>query len=149
MFESQESTPWYRSLTGLIAASVLLPPLGIVLLWMRRDSAAKMKILGTLCIAILGVGYLYAYTRWRNSSANEAHYAELEQHRAQQEAAIASQQAVVPTNAQTAPATAAPNPSASPTNPASPAAPGAIPRCASATSGRPNSRMNPSACVAS
>ena len=56
MFESQESTPWYRSLTGLIASSVLIPPLGLAMLWTRRDVATSRKILGTLCIALLGVG---------------------------------------------------------------------------------------------
>src|SRR5687768_16009391 len=95
MFASQESTPWYRSTSGLIAASVLLPPLGIVLLRMRRDSAAKMKILGTLCIALLGVGYVALYNVWRKSSANEAHYAELQRHRAQQQS-VADTQAAQP-----------------------------------------------------
>src|ERR671911_259243 len=93
MFASQESTPWYRSLTGLIAASVLLPPLGIVLLWRRRDSAAKTKILGTLCIALLGVGYVFLYNVWRKSSINEAHYAELERHRAQQQSTTGNEAA--------------------------------------------------------
>jgi outer membrane protein assembly factor BamB len=118
MFETQESTPWYRSLTGLIAASVLVPPLGIVLLWMRRDSAAKVKILGTVAIVLLGAGYVFLYNVWRNSGANEAHYAELERHRAQQQSATGTEatqpgapQAAVPATAQQQPAngqTAAP-----------------------------------------
>src|SRR6267143_4490641 len=86
MFASQESTPWYRSLTGLIAASVLLPPLGLALLWARRDAATKVKILGTLCIVMLGAGYVYLFRVWRTSSMYEAHYEELERHRAQQQA---------------------------------------------------------------
>ncbi|MFN2516994.1 MAG: PQQ-binding-like beta-propeller repeat protein [Pyrinomonadaceae bacterium] len=97
--------PWHRSLTALIAASVLLPPLGIVLLWMRRDSATKMKILGTLCMALLGVGYIYFYSVWRNYSLNEDHYAAVERHRAQQQSAMGNeaaqpgvQPAVVPAN---------------------------------------------------
>ena len=85
MFEPQESAPWYRSLTGLIAASVLIPPLGLAMLWTRRDVATSRKILGTLCIALLGVGYVYLFAAWRRSGANEAHYAALEQHRAQQQ----------------------------------------------------------------
>ncbi|MGH9967311.1 MAG: PQQ-binding-like beta-propeller repeat protein [Pyrinomonadaceae bacterium] len=86
MFESQESTPWYRSLTGLIGACILLPPLGLALLWTRRDVAMKTKILASLCLLFLGVGYVYLFRAWRRSDANEAHYAELEQHRAQQAA---------------------------------------------------------------
>jgi outer membrane protein assembly factor BamB len=122
MFASQESTPWYRSLTGLIAASVLLPPLGIVLLWMRRDSTAKMKILGTLCIALLGVGYFYFYNVWRNSSINEDHYAELERHRAQQQAATSNEAAQPGVQPAAAPANPAQPPPA-----VQPAAPGTAP----------------------
>ncbi|MFN2493939.1 MAG: PQQ-binding-like beta-propeller repeat protein [Pyrinomonadaceae bacterium] len=117
MFASQESTPWYRSLTGLIAASFLLPPLGIVLLWMRRDSAAKAKILGTLCIALLGVGYFFLYTAWRNSSMNEAHYAELERHRAQQQSQLGNE----PAQPGAQPAAVAANPAQTPIAGQSPA----------------------------
>jgi outer membrane protein assembly factor BamB len=87
MFEAQESTPWYRSLAVLIGASFLLPPLGLALLWMRKDWATKAKLVGTLGIVILGAGYFYFINAVRRSSANEAHFAALEQHRAQQEAA--------------------------------------------------------------
>ena len=45
MFEAQESTPWYRSLAGLVFASILLPPIGLVLLWTRRGEAMGTKIL--------------------------------------------------------------------------------------------------------
>jgi hypothetical protein len=58
MFETQESTPWYRSRAFLVAASLLL-------------------------LILLGTGYFLAL---RRSNANEAHYAALEQHRAQQQA---------------------------------------------------------------
>lgn len=85
MFASQESTPWYRSLTGLIAASVLLPPVGLALLWMRRDTAAKTKIAASVCIVIFAAGYVYLFRVWRKASANEAHYAALEQDRARQQ----------------------------------------------------------------
>src|SRR5688572_7510725 len=102
MFASQQSTPWYRSLAGLIAAAVLLPPLGLALLWTRRDAATKVKILGTLCIVMLGAGYLYLFRAWRMSSINEAHYEALERHRQQQAAAAStgSDQAGVPATAQ-------------------------------------------------
>ena len=87
MFATQESTPWYRSLTGLIVASILLPPVGIVLLWTRRRGAVVTKILATLCILALGAGYFFAFTQWRKRSRDDAHYAALEQHRAQQQQA--------------------------------------------------------------
>ena len=79
MFEPQESAPWYRSLTGLIAASVLIPPLGLAMLWTRRDIATSKKILGTLGIVLLGVGYVFLFAAWRRSSENEAVYDAVEQ----------------------------------------------------------------------
>jgi len=118
MFESQESTPWYKSLTGLIAASVLLPPVGLALLWMRRDTATKAKILGTLCIVMLGAGYFYLFAVWRTSSMNDAHYEALERHRQQQAALAASQQPGVPATSQPAAATTQPVNGASPASPA-------------------------------
>src|ERR1700682_3599848 len=107
MFEQQESIPWYRSLTGLIAAANILPPAGVLLLWMRRDTVIRSKILGTFLIAVLGAGYVFLYITWRRSG-NEAHYAALEQHRAQQRAQAAS------SNEQPAVAPNAPPQSASP-----------------------------------
>src|SRR5687768_5802956 len=85
MFASQETTPWYSSLAGLVVASIILPPVGIALLWMRRDTAPKMKILATLGIVILATGYVFAFRAWRKSSAHEAHYAALEQDRLRQQ----------------------------------------------------------------
>src|SRR5687767_6080921 len=93
MFASQDATPWYRSLTGLIAAAVLLPPVGLVLLWMQRNTLVRRKILGTLCIVLLCAGYVYLFTAWRRSSAYEAHYAALERHRAGQQVATANEAA--------------------------------------------------------
>jgi len=87
MFEPQESTPWNRSVPVLIGAIILLPPLGLVLLWTRRDFAAKTKIAGSLVVVLLSAGYLYAMRLWQRSGANESHYAALEQHRAQQNSA--------------------------------------------------------------
>lgn len=127
MFASQESTPWYRSLTGVIAASVLLPPLGLALLWARRNTATKIKILATLGIVMLGASYIYLFRVWRTASVYDAHYAELERHRAQQQTLTAqpgTEQAAVPTNPQTGAAIAPPVNGASP---AAAAAPGTVP----------------------
>ncbi len=95
MFASEESTPWYRSITGIIVASVILPPVGLVLIWMRKNTRPMTKFVASAGIILLGVGYFYAYERWRKSSANEAHFAQLEQYHAQQQ----GQQAQAPTAA--------------------------------------------------
>ncbi len=110
MFEQKDSTPWYRSVAGLIGTSIVLPPVGLFLLWTHRQAALKMKILGTVAVVLVGVGYLYAFRAWRISSANEEHYAALERHRAQQEAQAPAARSDQTTAATTAaqPATAQP-----------------------------------------
>lgn len=122
MFASEESVPWYRSLTGLIATSALLPPVGIALLWMRRDIAAKTKILVTVCIAVLLGGYVYAFLAWRKASSQQDHFAVLEQDRAAQQslasAGVQQPDPNQPGNPAALPPPGAPNP----TNPAAPAA---------------------------
>jgi outer membrane protein assembly factor BamB len=122
MFEQQESTRWYRSLTGLVVATMLLPPVGLALLWIRRDWGVRSKLLGTLLIAALGAGYFYLYSHWRAGS-HEAQYAALEQQRAQQrEAAQLATQPTASPNQQTANAgqpldAKAPSPAAGTTSP--------------------------------
>jgi outer membrane protein assembly factor BamB len=93
MFESQESTPWHQSITSLVAAALLLPPVGLVLLWMRRQTPNKTKLVASLGIVLLSAGYFVLYRVWSKSSGNEAHYAALEQHRAQQQQEAAQQPA--------------------------------------------------------
>ena len=108
MFATEESTPWYRSIAGVVGLSILLPPAGLALLWLRRESSTKTKLLATLGIVVLSAGYLFAYSAWRQNSLNESQYSALEQHRAQQDQAqAAAGQPVVATNtAQPAAATA-------------------------------------------
>jgi outer membrane protein assembly factor BamB len=84
MFEYKESAPWYRSLAGLIIASILFPPLGIVLLSLRRDTAVATKVGAGSLILALGVGYVFLFVHWRKGS-NDEHYTQLEQHRLQQQ----------------------------------------------------------------
>ena len=84
MFEQQDNAPWYRSTKVLIVSSILLPPLGIVLLWIRSDAGMRKKVLGSLCIVALAAGYVFLLGRgWRSRNQN-AHYDALEQQRAQQ-----------------------------------------------------------------
>lgn len=89
MFASQESTPWYHSFIGLIVTSVILPPLGIVLLWMRKNTPLVAKVLGTVGIVVLAGVYFQAVKAWRSPNDHEAQYAAVEQDRAQQQAAAA------------------------------------------------------------
>lgn len=109
MFESQESTPWYRSLTLLIAASIVIPPLGVALLWIRRDATISKKTLGTLVIALLGVGYVFLFSAWNRPPESEAVYDAVERDRAQQTAAAPalSAQPAAPSNAAQSPASGA------------------------------------------
>ncbi len=83
---AQESTPWYRTTMALIVSSLILPPLGIVLLWIRRDADVLKKVLGSLCILALGAGYVYLVfgVMMRDVDKN-AHYDNLERHRAEQQ----------------------------------------------------------------
>src|SRR6185436_5290240 len=90
MFETEESVPWHQRITSLILAAFLLPPLGLVLLWTRRQTPNAIKLAASLAIILLGAGYFVLYRTW-SRSGNEAHYAELEQHRAQQQLEAAQQ----------------------------------------------------------
>ncbi len=86
MFEREESTPWYRSPAGIVAAGVLLPPVGLVLMWMRKDWAVKAKIAGTVGMLVLTTGYIFLFRGLQRAEQDDAHYAALEQHRQQQQA---------------------------------------------------------------
>ena len=117
MFESQETTPWHQSVAVLIGACILLPPVGLVLLWTRRDPISR-KILGTLLLAVLSTGYFYLFQKWSISSAYDAQYDRVEQHRAQQAAQPVTNQTAQST---TQPANAQPASAASPGVPNAPA----------------------------
>lgn len=65
MFESQDTTPWYRSRSTMIGASV--------------------------CCAALILALFYHFYGYRYFSDRDSHYAELERHRAQQAALAANQ----------------------------------------------------------
>src|SRR5215213_406537 len=86
MFDQEDGVPWYKNKKLLLAV-----PLAVVL-----------------------IGGLWAFNKWRHSSSRESHDAELEAHRQQQAAQSASAGAPV---APTASPTAQPSASASPQNP--------------------------------
>jgi outer membrane protein assembly factor BamB len=104
MLEQETPTPWYRSIPVLIAACILLPPVGLVLIWLRPDKVVR-KVIGTLALVLISIGYLRLYDNWQKSETRAAHDDVLEQHR--------QQQAAQPAPALAAVATASPSPSAS------------------------------------
>ena len=83
MFEQEQSVPWYRSTIVMIVAAILLPPVGLVLIWLNRGRVLT-KIVASVAVVLISVGYLVGFAMWQESRANNQHYTELEQHRQQQ-----------------------------------------------------------------
>jgi len=89
MLESvSDSPPWYRSSSALIFAAILLPPVGLALLWMRKDRETGTKVFGSLAIIALSGLYVFLFFGGlfvpSPDPRMEAHYDELERQRAQQ-----------------------------------------------------------------
>lgn len=88
------STPWYRSMKVLLIATILLPPVGLVMLWLRKDTETGMKVFASLAILVLSVAYVFYASisglLVRPDPSLEAHYAELERQRAEQQQAVAT-----------------------------------------------------------
>jgi outer membrane protein assembly factor BamB len=98
MFEQTESTPWYRTPTTLVIASILLPPLGLVLLWRHSGLNVQRRVQFSLLLCALVVGYVFLFTIARRNP-NEDHYTELERHRAQQRQQAAQETTAAPADA--------------------------------------------------
>ena len=95
----------------IIIACILLPPVGLVLLWLNRKPPINTpirKVIGSLVLVLLSIWYVFLFNSWRRASVNDAHYDVLEQHRQQQAAQSA------PTSAPVAAATATPQASVAP-----------------------------------
>ena len=96
MESTSTSAPWYRSMMVLTIATILLPPVGLVMLWLRRDTDLGKKIFASFAILALSVSYLIvAYSKGffvLRDTSSEAHYAELERQRAQQREMASSAQ---------------------------------------------------------
>ncbi len=85
--------PWYRSLTALLLSSLLLPPLGLILLWIRPGLGFLRKLVGTVFLAVLSIAHLHFFfglqleldgTGMRpilSFHSPNTHYAKLEEHR--------------------------------------------------------------------
>jgi outer membrane protein assembly factor BamB len=96
------STPWHQSMKLLLIVTILLPPVGLVMLWLRKDTPTGQKIFATLALMAMSASYLYfAYNMgfFRPADPNmEAHYTELERQRAEQRA-LADNSSATPTAA--------------------------------------------------
>jgi outer membrane protein assembly factor BamB len=140
--QSLNETPSQKSFSAKIVllAALLLPPLGLILLWMKRDTDADKKLLGSVGIVLLSALYIFLFVKAgvfsgvfsQPDPTSEAHYSELEQHRAKQRQEQGGDAAANP--AATADASA-PGAIASPT-------PGAVVDPAAATSGAAKSLRN-------
>jgi outer membrane protein assembly factor BamB len=100
-----------RPIALLIIAAIVLPPLGLILLWRRGDIETGKKLFASFGIVALTA--LYAFLIFRpglfvGGGPGEDHYTELERHRAEQRAALGDQ----PPGAETAEAPAAETPAA-------------------------------------
>ena len=104
MESAAKSAPWHQSMTVLMIATLLLPPFGLVMLWMRKDSGIGKKIFASFAILALSVSYLIvAYNKGffvLRDTSSEAHYAELERQRAEQRELAANAPAVASTSEQ-------------------------------------------------
>ncbi len=59
--KTMEAKPWHQTGLLLLAASLLFPPAGLALLWMRRGTRVPAKLLGSLVIAGIGVVHLFRF----------------------------------------------------------------------------------------
>jgi outer membrane protein assembly factor BamB len=53
--------PWYQSTIALLAAIVIFPPAGLILLWIRSRPKVAWKILASIAIMAVGVVHLFAF----------------------------------------------------------------------------------------
>lgn len=83
---SSSSTRWYHSVKLVVLTAILLPPLGLVLLWLRRDTQTGVKVFGSLGIAALGAVYGFLIFGGSGNPNSTDHYTELERQRAEQRA---------------------------------------------------------------
>ena len=88
------SNQWLYSWKTTVLSSLLFPPLGLVLVWLRPSTRLSRRILNSIYISLLAFFYLYQFAGLRigrNGSGiptlsfekgGNAHYAELERNRA-------------------------------------------------------------------
>jgi outer membrane protein assembly factor BamB len=77
----------------ILAASLILPPAGLILLWLRKGTSVFRKSLGSLAIVMVGVAHLFLFYGLHmefsggiglvfSFQGGERHYRQLEAHRA-------------------------------------------------------------------
>lgn len=101
MDSTSTSSPWHQSMLVLLIVTILLPPVGLVMLWMRKDTPVGQKVFASFAILVICLSYLYyAYNSgfFRPAQDMEAHYAELERQRAEQREASPVPAAASPTD---------------------------------------------------
>lgn len=131
--QQQSVSPSENSISAkaILLVSLLFPPAGLVMLWMKRDADADKKLLGSVGIVALGAAYIFLLVQTGVLSGlfssapdpgTEAHYSELERHRAQQQAEGATAPATGEQPATDASTSAAAPAAATATSPGAPAA---------------------------
>ena len=118
MFEQEKSAPWYKSTTIAIIAALVLPPVGLVLIWLN-SAPVKRKIIASLAVVVIAIGYAYAFDYLSRMRGNEAQYDRVEAHR-QEQAANSPVAAAVATASPVAQPSASASPAAGGTTPAAP-----------------------------
>jgi outer membrane protein assembly factor BamB len=107
MLENEKPSSSSISSKVILLASILLPPVGLILLWMKRDTDTDKKLLGSVGIVAFGVLYVFLLAKVGLFSlfftgppdpTSEAHYSELEQHRAKQRQENGGADAATPTS---------------------------------------------------
>ncbi|MET0624860.1 MAG: hypothetical protein ABW250_18070, partial [Pyrinomonadaceae bacterium] len=88
---TEKRTPWYHSWPVVLAACVVAPPVGLLLLLTRPGH--EFKVLGAVLVLVLGATYAYLLLGAGSDPSTEAHYNELERHRAAQQQQAAAQPA--------------------------------------------------------
>jgi outer membrane protein assembly factor BamB len=112
---TNQTRPWHRSLTVLLLSAVALPPLGLVLLWMRRGTKVVWKLLGSIPILGFAVAHLFLFFGLHmemdgsvskpmfSFGTRASHYAQLEASRAAQPPAVVEAATAPPPSAPVAP----------------------------------------------
>ncbi|MEW6125970.1 MAG: PQQ-binding-like beta-propeller repeat protein [Acidobacteriota bacterium] len=80
------------STKAILLTTILFPPAGLVMLWLKRDTPTDKKLLGSVGIVALGVLYIFVLAKvgilsaifTRPDADAESHYSALERHREQQ-----------------------------------------------------------------
>jgi uncharacterized membrane protein YqaE (UPF0057 family) len=60
MFEQEIPAPWYKSKIVTIIAAIVLPPVGLILIWLNKGQVRR-KIVASLAVVLVVIGYAYAF----------------------------------------------------------------------------------------